>query len=111
MPAHLGSVGAVTAMFSEYGRISLVRVLLEGKPVPCDLRNYATQVPDMGTTLCAVVEFESEEEATNCVKQLNSRQTENGKAFDFLGVCWGKGMFFWCRKPDLIINSLYVIGF
>ena len=79
MPNHLGSVGAVTSMFSEYGRISLVRVLLEGKPVPCDLRNYATQVPDMGSTLCAVVEFESEEEATNCVKQLNSRQSENGK--------------------------------
>jgi len=78
MPNTLGSVGAVTSMFSEYGRISLVRVLLEGKPVPCDLRNYATQVPDMGTTLCAVVEFESEEEATNCVKQLNSRQAENG---------------------------------
>jgi la-related protein 6 len=81
MPNTLGSVGAVTSMFSEYGRISLVRVLLEGKPVPCDLRNYATQVPDMGTTLCAVVEFESEEEATNCVKQLNSRQGENGQYF------------------------------
>ena len=85
MPHTLGSVGAVTAMFSEYGRISLVRVLLEGKPVPCDLRNYATQVPDMGTTLCAVVEFESEEEATNCVKQLNSRQTENGMRAALLG--------------------------
>jgi len=82
MPNTLGSVGAVTSMFSEYGRISLVRVLLEGKPVPCDLRNYATQVPDMGSTLCAVVEFESEEEATNCVKQLNSRQAENGNEFD-----------------------------
>lgn len=82
MPNTLGSVGAVTSMFSDYGRISLVRVLLEGKPVPCDLRNYATQVPDMGTTLCAVVEFESEEEATNCVKQLNSRQAEDGNEFD-----------------------------
>lgn len=82
MPNTLGSVGAVTSMFSEYGRISLVRVLLEGKPVPCDLRNYATQVPDMGTTLCAVVEFESEEEATNCVKQLNSRQAETGNEFE-----------------------------
>merc|ERR1719410_1613339 len=82
MPNTLGTVGAVTSMFSEYGRISLVRVLLEGKPVPCDLRNYATQVPDMGTTLCAVVEFESEEEATNCVKQLNSRQAETGNEFE-----------------------------
>ena len=86
MPNTLGSVGAVTSMFSEYGRISLVRVLLEGKPVPCDLRNYATQVPDMGTTLCAVVEFESEEEATNCVKQLNSRQAEDGKYFSEIQV-------------------------
>merc|ERR1719220_2723463 len=85
MPNTLGSVGAVTSMFSEYGRISLVRVLLEGKPVPCDLRNYATQVPDMGTTLCAVVEFETEEEATRCVKELNTRQTENGMRSALLG--------------------------
>jgi hypothetical protein len=85
MPNTLGSVGAVTSMFSEYGRISLVRVLLEGKPVPCDLRNYATQVPDMGSTLCAVVEFESEEEATNCVKQLNSRQSESEMRAALLG--------------------------
>lgn len=85
MPKTLGSVGAVTAMFSEFGHISLVRVLLEGKPVPCDLRNYATQVPDMGTTLCAVVEFETEEEATRCVKELNTRQTENGMRSALLG--------------------------
>lgn len=85
MPKTLGSVGAVTAMFAEFGAISLVRVLLEGKPVPCDLRNYATQVPDMGTTLCAVVEFETEEEATRCVKELNVRQTENGMRSALLG--------------------------
>merc|ERR1719394_459044 len=82
MPKTLGSVGAVTAMF---GAISLVRVLLEGKPVPCDLRNYATQVPDMGQSLCAVVEFETEEEATRCVKELNARQTENGMRSALLG--------------------------
>lgn len=85
MPKTLGSVGAVTAMFSEFGHISLVRVLLEGKPVPCDLRNYATQVPDMGTTLCAVVEFETEEEATKCVKELNMRQNEVGMRSALLG--------------------------
>jgi len=85
MPKTLGSVGAVTAMFSEFGAISLVRVLLEGKPVPCDLRNYATQVPDMGTTLCAVVEFETEEEATRCVKELNTRQTDGGMRSALLG--------------------------
>jgi la-related protein 6 len=85
MPKTLGSVGAVTAMFSEFGHISLVRVLLEGKPVPCDLRNYATQVPDMGTTLCAVVEFETEEEATKCVKELNMRQNEAGMRAALLG--------------------------
>lgn len=85
MPKTLGSVSAVTSMFSEFGNISLVRVLLEGKPVPCDLRNYATQVPDMGTTLCAVVEFETEEEATRCVKEVNGRPTDNGMRAALLG--------------------------
>lgn len=85
MPKTLGSVSAVTQMFSEFGNISLVRVLLEGKPVPCDLRNYATQVPDMGTTLCAVVEFETEEEATRCVKEVNGRPADNGMRAALLG--------------------------
>merc|ERR1712003_589245 len=39
----------------------------------------------MGTTLCAVVEFETEEEATRCVKELNTRQTENGMRSALLG--------------------------
>ena len=35
------------------------RVLRPGRPIPPDLRNYATQIPDMGASTCAVVDFES----------------------------------------------------
>ena len=37
----------------------LARVLRPGRPIPPDLRNYATQIPDMGASTCAVVDFES----------------------------------------------------
>jgi len=57
-------------MFREYGDIGLVRLLRPGKEVPSDLRNYATQVPDIGDSLCAVVDFESSEAALKAVREL-----------------------------------------
>merc|ERR1712157_397571 len=44
----LSAVDALTSKFSKYGEIGLVRILKPGKEIPSDLRNYATQVPDIG---------------------------------------------------------------
>ena len=72
-------------MFAQFGKITLVRVLLPGRQVPCDLRNYATQVPDMGNTLCAVVEFDSETEACTACRELNAKRFPSGMRSALLG--------------------------
>lgn len=85
IPVEFSSVSAITAMFAHFGKITLVRVLLPGRQVPCDLRNYATQVPDMGNTLCAVVEFDSETEACNACRELNGKRFPSGMRSALLG--------------------------
>lgn len=85
IPQEFGSVSAITQLFAGYGKITLVRVLMPGRQVPCDLRNYATQVPDMGNTLCAVIEYESENEACNACRELNSKKMPSGLRAALLG--------------------------
>merc|ERR1712127_339968 len=85
IPLEFSSVRQITQMFAEFGKISLVRVLMPGRQVPCDLRNYATQVPDMGSTLCAIVEYETEQEACFACRDLNNKKYESGMRSALLG--------------------------
>lgn len=85
IPMEFSSVSSITQLFAKFGKITLVRVLLPGRQVPCDLRNYATQVPDMGNTLCAVVEYESETEACNACRELNAKRYPSGLRSALLG--------------------------
>jgi len=85
IPMEFSSVSSITQLFAQYGKITLVRVLLPGRQVPCDLRNYATQVPDMGNSLCAVVEYETEAEACVACRELNSKRYTSGLRSALLG--------------------------
>jgi len=85
IPLEFSSVRQITQMFAEFGKISLVRVLMPGRQVPCDLRNYATQVPDMGSSLCAIVEYETEQEACFACRELNNKKYESGMRSALLG--------------------------
>merc|ERR1712134_240177 len=69
-PRMLTSVDQITSMFRPYGIIALVRLLRKGKDIPSDLRNYATQVPDIGNSLCAVVDFDGSDAALKAVREL-----------------------------------------
>lgn len=85
IPMEFSSVSSITQLFAQYGKITLVRVLLPGRQVPCDLRNYATQVPDMGNSLCAVVEYETEAEACTACRELNGKRYSSGLRSALLG--------------------------
>lgn len=85
IPMEFSSVSSITQLFAQYGKITLVRVLLPGRQVPCDLRNYATQVPDMGNSLCAVVEYETEAEACTACRELNGKRYNSGLRSALLG--------------------------
>jgi hypothetical protein len=85
IPMEFSSVSSITQLFAQYGKITLVRVLLPGRQVPCDLRNYATQVPDMGNSLCAVVEYDTEAEACTACRELNGKRYTSGLRSALLG--------------------------
>merc|ERR1712241_211256 len=85
VPPEFDSVDQITTMFREYGDIGLVRLLRPGKEVPSDLRNYATQVPDIGDSLCAVVDFEGSDAALKAVRELKEQFSDTGMRLALLG--------------------------
>nr|XP_039252501.1 uncharacterized protein LOC120329787 isoform X1 [Styela clava] len=76
LPDTYNAVDKITSLFRVFGEIGLVRLLRPDKAVPVDLRNYATQVPDIGVSLCAVVDFESPIDALGAVRVLKTRSRE-----------------------------------
>lgn len=81
----MSSVDAITNLFAKHGEIGLVRILKPGKEIPSDLRNYATQVPDIGKSTCAVVDFEQSESALQAVRCLKDELAENKMRLALLG--------------------------
>merc|ERR1711990_880006 len=81
----LSAVDALTSKFSKFGEIGLVRILKPGKDIPSDLRNYATQVPDIGDSLCAVVDFDGSDAALKAVRELKEKYNETGMRLALLG--------------------------
>jgi len=73
VPEDWATLEAITNLFSAYGNITLARVLRPGRAIPPDLRNYATQIPDMGATTCAVVDFDSTDSAHECCRGLRDK--------------------------------------
>ena len=53
--------------------------------IPSDLRNYATQVPDIGDSLCAVVDFDGSDAALKAVRELKEKFNETGMRLALLG--------------------------
>jgi hypothetical protein len=85
VPEDFGSVDQITSMFRPYGIIALVRLLRKGKDIPSDLRNYATQVPDIGNSLCAVVDFDGSDAALKAVRELKEKYNDTGMRLALLG--------------------------
>lgn len=73
LPEHLQTIENVTHMCQQYGEILLVRVLKPGKVMPFDLKLYANKIADLGTTVCAIIEFEQASSAKLAVE----KETEN----------------------------------
>ena len=53
--------------------------------IPSDLRNYATQVPDIGDSLCAVVDFDGSDAALKAVRELKEKYNDTGMRLALLG--------------------------
>ena len=62
-PVDQPNVKEIEERFLRYGEVSLVRILRPGKAVPPDVKPYRSKHPSLGTKLCIIVEFDSEEAA------------------------------------------------
>jgi len=80
LPFENPSIENVAELFSKCGDIALVRVLRPGKSIPQDVKKHVNKHPEIGTTMCAVVEFEAHESAKKACEMM----TNDGD--------WRKGM-------------------
>lgn len=81
------SLDQVSEKFREYGKLTTVRFVHAGAEVPNDLRNHMTKHPELGQSLCVVVEFESTDAAQNAYKTLSkqAREEELPESYSLLG--------------------------
>ncbi|XP_070543403.1 la-related protein 6-like [Ptychodera flava] len=73
LPMQEPTIEAIADLFSSCGEIALIRILRPGKPLPQDVKRHQTQHPELGTTVCAVVEFEKSESARKAIETLNDK--------------------------------------
>lgn len=60
--------------FTQYGDVTLVRILYPGRSVPLDVKPSRSRHPAIGKSLCILVEFESQEGAEKACMKFNSQQ-------------------------------------
>lgn len=78
LPDNIQSIDTVTGVFHPYGDVSLVKVLKPGKTLPSDVKSYLSRVPDLGRTVCALIDFETARAAKFAVHVLRQRENEAG---------------------------------
>jgi len=101
LPSHLHTIESVTGLFYPYGEILLVRVLRPGKQLPFDLKQYQPKVPDLGTNVCAIIEFESSDSARFAVNTLKFRTKELGFRLTLLEVGAEEELYGPAAEPQL----------
>lgn len=74
LPMENPSVEGVAEIFSKCGEVALIRILKPGKPVPQDVKKHSSKHPEIGTTVCAVVEFEKHDAAQKAAETMNNEQ-------------------------------------
>jgi len=76
LPEDLQTIESVTSTFYPYGEILLARVLRPNKQLPFDLKQFQAKIPDLGRSVCAIIEFESAQAAKFAVETLKFRTQE-----------------------------------
>ena len=72
LPMENPSIENVAELFSKCGEVALIRILKPGKPVPQDVKKHSNKHPEIGTTICAVIEFEKHESAKVAADTMNN---------------------------------------
>lgn len=72
LPIENPAIESVAELFSKCGTITLIRILRPKGSIPPDVKKYSSKHPEIGTTLCAVVEFETYEAAKLACSTMNN---------------------------------------
>lgn len=72
LPMENPTIENVAEIFSKCGEVTLIRILRPGKTIPQDVKKHSNKHPEIGTTTCAVVEFEKHDFAKIAVESLNN---------------------------------------
>ena len=73
LPMENPTIESVAEMFSGCGDIALIRILRPGKPVPPDVKYYSSKHPELGNTVCSVVEFETHSSALKASRTFHNQ--------------------------------------
>lgn len=74
------TVATVAEEFSQCAGVTLIRIIRPGQHVPPDVNKYANKHPEIGTAVCAVIEFRTEEQAKKVCKTMsNTEDWRNGR--------------------------------
>ena len=63
LPLESPTIEGVAELFKECGEIALIRILRPGKNIPQDVKKHINKHPELGSSVCAVIEFETHESA------------------------------------------------
>lgn len=77
LPMEIPTIESVTSLFATYGDLTQVRIIKPGKKLPSYLMDYQGWIPDLGKKYCALVEFESQDEAQNACREINMKNRSN----------------------------------
>lgn len=68
----------ISEIFSKCGCIANFRILRPGSSIPSDLSKFSSKHPELGTTMCAAVAFETHDQAKKACEILNSDDWRKG---------------------------------
>ncbi|XP_013792640.2 la-related protein 6-like [Limulus polyphemus] len=63
LPFEKPTVEKIGEIFSKYGTITLIRIIHPSKAIPADIKTFLYKHPEIGSSVCALVEFENRESA------------------------------------------------
>ena len=73
------TVESVTNLFAKYGELTQIRIIRPSSALPTYLKEFTMWVPDLGVNPCAIVEFETQEQAQAACREINMINRADGK--------------------------------
>ncbi|ELU18651.1 hypothetical protein CAPTEDRAFT_73288, partial [Capitella teleta] len=80
LPMENPTIENVAELFSSCGEVVLLRILRPGKTIPPDVRKHINKHPEIGSTVCAVVEFETHESAKKATETMCNKDDWRSKS-------------------------------